>query len=112
MGMNWSMEGALKAMEEVKVIQSQMLRSWSEAIEKVKCNKCGSNPTLTNSGSGDTLQLCTTLYEAMKRQADSVGRGMPGPMDLLIDVTPCDATFPEFDLKLVNPDRSGAAEEQ
>jgi hypothetical protein len=98
--MDWSVAGITKAMEtaraQMQASREREMRGWSEAIEKVKCQKCGCNPTLTNSGSGDALEMCSTIYAALKRQAPVIEAGTHGIGDLQIRVTPCDADFPEW----------------
>ncbi len=57
------------AKEALDAIRREGLRGWSEAIEKSKCPKCGHKPTLTNSGSGDTLEICESIMAAIRERA-------------------------------------------
>lgn len=72
---NWPTNGddlvasLLEAKSKFDAIRRDELRRWSDAIERTKCPECGHKPTLTNSGSGDTLEICDSIMKAIRKQS-------------------------------------------
>lgn len=73
------MASLLETKSKFDALRREELRGWSNAIEKVKCPKCGHRPTLTNSGSGDTLEICDSVMKAIRKQCVS-GDGAVNPL--------------------------------
>lgn len=83
------MASLLETKSKFDALRREELRGWSEAIEKSKCPKCGHKPTLTNSGSGDTLEICDSMMAAIRKKCVA-GDGAVDPLrGIFLRVSEC-----------------------
>lgn len=71
---DFSVEKCMAAMEKMNQVEAEsrrkILRAFAD-LDKTKCHKCDRAITVTNNGSGDTMEMCENVFAIIKAGCES-----------------------------------------